>query len=258
MADSKTKGAFQADIPADAVEEALRSVERIQGAESQAPPEGTEVPVEPAPAEGEAGSPGGETERERSLSAQLELSQEKARETLERLKEEHDRYLRAAAELENYRKRAQKERDEVLRYGNEKLLKDIFPVVDGLDRALAAAVAREEDGAAGEGAARAIDAPLVKGVQLVRTGLEQVLARHGVKSFSALGQPFDPTKHEALLQVPTADEPPGTVVIEHARGFLLNDRLARPAMVGVARVPEPAAGGAGGEAPGEGSQGGEG
>ncbi len=221
MADSPTKGAFQADIPADAVEEALRSVERLRGgAEPAAPAAEAEVAVEPAPAEG---GEGGESERERSLAAQLELSQEKARETMERLKDTHDRDLRSVAELENYRKRAQKERDEVLRYGNEKLLKDIFPVVDGLDRALAAA---------------APDDPLVKGVTLIRSNLEQALARHGVTSFSALGQPFDPSRHEALLQVPTADQPPGTVVVEHARGFLLNDRLARPAMVGVAKAPE--------------------
>jgi molecular chaperone GrpE len=218
MADSSTKGAFQADIPADAVEEALRSIERNESAKpAPEASDGAEIAVEAGAGEA-AGS-----EREKSLAAQLELSQEKARETMERLKETHDRYLRAAAELENYRKRAQKERDEILRYGNDKLLKDIFPVIDGLDRALAAAVA---------------DDPLGKGVQLVRAGLEQVLARHGVTSFSALGQPFDPSRHEALLQVTTADQPPGTVVVEHARGFLLNDRLARPAMVGVAKAPE--------------------
>jgi molecular chaperone GrpE len=236
MADSPTKGAFQADIPADAVAEALRSVERI--ADEASPEVGAEVAVEPA-AEGE--KPEG-TERELSLAAQLELSQEKSRETMERLKETHDRYLRAVADLENYKKRAQKERDEVLRFGNEKLLKDLFPVVDGLDRALAAVTRSEEAGSArrrGEGEAGAIDAPLVKGVTLVRATLEQALARHGVASFSALGQPFDPSKHEALMQVTTAEQPPGTVVMEHARGFLLNDRLARPAMVGVAKAPEP-------------------
>jgi molecular chaperone GrpE len=223
MADSPNKGAFQADIPAAAVLEALRSVERVRSGEAPAEPaaapsanEGAEVAVEPeaAPA-GEAEA----SERERSLEAQLQLSQEKARETLERLKDTHDRYVRAAADLENYKKRAQKERDEVLKYGIEKLLKDLFPVVDGLDRALAAAP---------------IDDPMVKGVQLVRASLEQALARHGVTGFSALGEPFDPARHEALLQVPTADQPPGTVVMEHARGFLLHGRLARPAMVGVA------------------------
>ncbi len=232
MADSPTKGAFQADIPADAVEEALRSVERVQrGAEADEPAEAAELNLEAD--DGDAA--GGETERERSLAAQLELSMQKGRETLEKLKEEHDRYLRAAAELENYRKRAQKERDEVLRYGNEKLLKDLFPVVDNLDRALAAAPA---------------DDPMVKGVTLVRASLEQVLGRYGVTSFSAMGQPFDPAKHEALLQVATADAAPGTVVMEHARGFLLHERLARPAMVGVAKPPE-----AGGSGSADGGQG---
>jgi molecular chaperone GrpE len=244
MADRPNKGSFHTDIPADAVEEALRSVERIQGATSE---EGAEVAVEADGADGAARAIDAGSEREKSLAAQLELSQEKARETMERLKEAHDRYLRAAAELENYRKRAQKERDEVLRYGNEKLLKDLFPVVDALDRALSAAA---------EGEARAIDTPLAKGVKLIRSNLEAALGKHGVTSFSALGQPFDPAKHEALLQVATADAAPGTVVLEHARGFLLNDRLARPAMVGVAKPPEPGAdsggGGAGGADGGQG------
>jgi molecular chaperone GrpE len=205
MADSDKKGAFQADIPADAVQEALRSVERVSGA----PPE---VPVEVAP-------PSGEDAAAESLRAQLELSTAKGRETLERLKEEHERFLRAAADLDNYKKRAAREREDVERYGNEKLLKDLLPVVDGLDRALAAA---PQDG------------PLGEGVRLVRATLERALAKHGVTPFSALGEKFDPAFHEALLQVPTADQPPGTVVLEHARGFKLHDRLVRPAMVGVA------------------------
>jgi molecular chaperone GrpE len=235
MPNSPIKGAFQADIPADAVEEALRSVEKVH-AGGAAPGAEAEVAID-ADADAGAGA-GGESDREKSLAAQLELSQEKGRETLAKLKEEHDRYLRSAAEMENYRKRAQKERDEVLRYGNEKLLKDLFPVVDNLDRALAAA---------------APDDPLVKGVTLVRSGLEQVLGRYGVTSFSAMGQPFDPSKHEALLQVSTADAAPGTVVMEHARGFLLHERLARPAMVGVAKPPEGGgANGAGGSDGGEG------
>ncbi len=235
MADSPTKGAFQADIPADAVEEALRSVERVRSHAQAEEAEPAELTLE---AQDDAGDDAGkETERERSLAAQLELSMQKGRETLEKLKEEHDRFLRSAAELENYRKRAQKERDEVLRYGNEKLLKDLFPVVDNLDRALAAAPP---------------DDPMVKGVTLVRANLEQILGRYGVTSFSALGQPFDPAKHEALLQVATADAAPGTVVMEHARGFLLHDRLARPAMVGVAKPPE---GGQGGGGSADGGQG---
>jgi molecular chaperone GrpE len=239
MADSHEKGAFQADIPADAVEEALRSVEHVaevaQGAhvtEAAGAPDGVALEVEPA-AERPADA-GALAERVKSLEAQLELSQTKARETLGRLEEMHDRYLRSAADLENYRKRAAREKEEIQKFGAERLLKDLLPVVDGLDRALAAATSPDD--------------PLRKGVELVRATFEQTLGRHGVKGFSALGQPFDPARHEALMQVPTADAAPGTVVLEHARGFTLNERLVRPAMVGVAvALPAAPAGGAAGE-----------
>jgi molecular chaperone GrpE len=229
MADRDNKGAFQADIPSDAVAEALRSVERVargSGAEAAAPEAeaGVAVEVEPAPA---APDPASLAAEAASLRAQLELSTAKGRETLERLKDEHDRYLRAAADLENYKKRAAREREEVQRFGNEKLLKDLLPAVDGLDRALSAAPP---------------EGPLAEGVRLVRASLEQALAKHGIAAFSALGEKFDPALHEALMQVPTAEKPPGTVVLEHARGFKLHDRLVRPAMVGVAVAPPPADG----------------
>ncbi len=210
-----------ADIPADAVEEALRSVERLGGAPTEAPAPGepaAQAPPAEAPAEGGAAAAEGGS-REDRLRAELELSQRIGRETMDRLKEEHERLLRAAADHENYKKRAQKERDEVQRFGTERLVKDLIPVLDNLERALAAA----PDGD-----------PLAGGVRLVLRGFEETLGRYGVESFSALGQPFDPRLHEALLQVPTSDQPPGTVVLEHGRGYLLNERLVRPAMVGVA------------------------
>jgi molecular chaperone GrpE len=213
MADSQDKGAFRAEIPLDAVEEALRSVERIsRGAAAREEPS-TEVEVE-----GEAAAPADEAEVVQ-LRAQLELSQAKGREVLERLREEHERLLRAAADLENFKKRAAREREEVQRFGNEAVVKDLLPVVDGLDRALAAAPAGDA---------------VADGVRLVRASLEQALAKHGVSAFSAMGERFDPVAHEALLQVPTDAQPPGTVVLEHARGFKLHGRLVRPAMVGVA------------------------
>ncbi len=202
MASENEKGGVTADIPDEAVEEALRSVEKHAG-----------EAAERGAAEERAASP--EVE---SLSAQLELSQEKGRETLQRLKEEHERFLRAAADLENYRKRAQKEREEIQKFGIEKLLKDLIPVLDNLERGLKAAP--EGD-------------PLASGVKLVLRGFEETLGRYGVKAFSALGQPFDPRLHEALLEVPSA-EPPGTIVLEQGRGYFLHERLVRPAMVGVA------------------------
>lgn len=216
MAESHERGSFQADIPADAVEEALRSVERrTPAAEPGAGEAEAAAAPEAAGAEELAPGEGGLEERVRLLEAALERAEAAAREG-------HDRLLRAAADLENFKKRAAREREDVQRFGNERVLKDLLPVLDDLDRALAAAP--EGD-------------PLVKGVQLVKAGFEQALARHGVKGFSAMGQPFDPALHEALLQVPTAEAAPGTVVLEHARGFTLNDRLIRPAMVGVSTAP---------------------
>jgi molecular chaperone GrpE len=170
-----------------------------------------------------AAEPAAASSELQSLKAQLELSQQKGRETLERLKEEHDRFLRAAADLENYRKRAHKEREEIQKFGVEKLLKDLLPILDNLERALRAA----PDGD-----------PLAGVVRMVLRAFEETLGRYGVKAFSALGQPFDPRLHEAVLEVESA-EGPGTVVFEQGRGYLLHERLVRPAIVGVAVAPRP-------------------
>ncbi len=218
MGDSKHSGNFRADIPDDAIAAALRSVEKKGHAPEAGEGEPMEVEVGP---EAEAGEPATPAEVA-SLRAQLELSQTLGRESQKKIEELHDRWVRAVADLENYKKRAVRERDEVQKFGAEKLLKDLLPVLDNLDRALAAAAA---------------DDPLVAGVKLVRSSFEQALSRHGVKSFSALGQPFDPARHEALMQVPSASAAPGTVVTELARGFTLNERLVRPAMVGVSVAP---------------------
>jgi molecular chaperone GrpE len=227
MGDSQDKGSMRADIPDDAVADALRSVERVARASAGGADPAEGGGAGPGPG-GEAAPPAAEVAR---LRAELELSQELGRESQKKIEEVHERWVRAVADLENYKKRAQKERDDVQKFGIERVVKDLLPVLDNLDRALAAASA---------------DDPLAAGVRLVRAGFEQALARHGVKGFSAMGQPFDPAHHEALLQVERADVAPGTVVMEHARGYTLNDRLVRPAMVGVA-APPPAAGAAGGE-----------
>jgi molecular chaperone GrpE len=227
MVDRHHKGSFKADIPTDAVEEALRSVERVTGHDEAEAEAGAGVPVEVE------GAPPEVLDEVQSLQAQLELSQSIGRDGQKKLEEAHDRWVRSVADLENYRKRAQRERDEVQKFGVEKLVKDLLPVLDNLDRALAAASA---------------DDTLVEGVKLVRSAFEQALSRHGVKGFSALGTAFDPAHHEALMQVATDEAVPGTVVVEHARGFMLHDRLIRPAMVGVAvAVAAPSDGGQAGE-----------
>ncbi len=223
MTESDDKGAFQADIPANAVEEALRSVEKIERQEAEEPPDAASPPGGEAAVAVEVSDPEALAREVQTLRAEVELSTAKGRETMEKLRDTHERLLRAAADLENYTKRAAKEREEIQKFGVEKVLKDLLPVLDGLDRALASAPPED---------------PLADGVRLVRTAFEQALARHGVVGFSALGERFDPALHEALMQVPTSDKPAGTVVVEHARGFKLHERLIRPAMVGVAVEPQ--------------------
>ena len=155
------------------------------------------------------------------LEAQLEESFKRARETNDRLKDTHERLLRVAAEFDNFKKRAIKEREDAQKFGMERLLKDFLPVADNLERALDHA--EEHD-----------LRQVIEGVKLVQKLLETTLARHGVTGFSALGQPFDPNLHEALMQQ-ESDAPAGTVVSEMSRGYKLNERLVRPAAVVVAR-----------------------
>ena len=155
------------------------------------------------------------------LSAMLEESMSRARDTQERLKDTHERLLRVAAEFDNFKKRAVKEREDAQKFGIERLLKDFLPVADNLERALDHA--EEHD-----------LRQVIEGVKLVQKLFETTLAKHGVVGFSALGQPFDPNVHEALMQQ-ESDAPAGTVVSEMSRGYKLNERLVRPAAVVVAR-----------------------
>jgi molecular chaperone GrpE len=170
------------------------------------------------------------------LSAMLEESMSRARETQERLKDTHERLLRVAAEFENFKKRATKEREDAQKFGIERLLRDFLPVADNLERALDHA--EEHD-----------LRQVIEGVKLVQKLLESALAKHGVVGFSALGQPFDPNVHEALMQQ-ESDAPAGTVVSEMSRGYKLNERLVRPAAVVVARPRSAAPPGPDGSVPG--------
>jgi len=138
----------------------------------------------------------------------------------------HDRYLRAVAEFDNARKRAVREREELTRSANESLIRELLPVLDNLDRALQAA--RADAGAAGVSA----------GVELIQRELLRVLEKFGVSTFTSVGAPFDPERHEAIARVPAAEHPDMTVVGETARGYLLHGRVLRPAMVTVAVKPE--------------------
>ena len=151
-----------------------------------------------------------------SLREQLEAKELEAKTTYERL-------LRQAAELENFKKRTFREREESTRFANEALIKDLLPVVDNLERA----VAHAQGGGNGK--------PLAEGVEMVIRGLLDVLNKYGVTQIDAMGKLFDPVKHEAMAQVESEDHEPNTVVEEHHKGYLLHNRLLRPALVSVSK-----------------------
>lgn len=142
------------------------------------------------------------------------------------LEDASDRVLRAQAELDNYRKRARRELEDERRYATIPLLRDLLPVLDDIYRAIDAA--QKSPQAAG----------LLDGVKLVAQHLESGLAKHNCKRIEALGQPFDPAFHEAISQRPSADHPPNTVILVAQEGYLLHDRVVRPAQVIVSTSPE--------------------
>jgi molecular chaperone GrpE len=133
----------------------------------------------------------------------------------------HDRYLRERAELENVKKRLQREKTDAIRFANEALLRDLLTVLDNLERAISHA----EVGGNGQS--------VVEGVQLVLKAALDILERHGVKRIEAEGQPFDPSQHEALARVPNPTVPPNHVVDQYLPGYRLHDRLLRAAQVSV-------------------------
>jgi len=130
-----------------------------------------------------------------------------------------DSYLRSQAEMENMKKRFQKEKQELVKYGNEILTKQLLPVADNLEKAL--------DHSKDENSLEA----LREGVDLTLKGLISVLEKAGVEVVQAIGEPFDPNFHEAVSEQMDDSAEPGTVLKELQKGYLLNERLIRPAMV---------------------------
>lgn len=145
----------------------------------------------------------------------------------EELKSLNDRYLRLAAEFDNYKRIAQRDQRDQIKFGNEQLLKELLPVVDNLERAIKAA----QDGGTGEG--------LVQGVDLTLKQLTGAMGKFGVQPIPTIGQPFDPSGHQAVASVPSDDVPSQHVVEEFQRGYRLHDRILRAAMVTVSTGPAP-------------------
>lgn len=141
--------------------------------------------------------------------------------------EMRDRFMRALAEAENVRKRGERDRREAEQYGSTRLARDLLPVYDNLSRAL---------GSVSDGA-RTQSAALIEGVELTLRALSQVMTRHGVKPISpSVGDTFDPLLHEAMFEAPLPGTKAGQIIQVMTEGFMLHDRLLRPAQVGVSSL----------------------
>jgi molecular chaperone GrpE len=134
-----------------------------------------------------------------------------------------DRLLRTAAEFDNYRKRMERERGEFAAYASGEVLLDLLPIIDNFERALQAPAGGDPEA-------------LRKGVELIHKQMLEVLRKRGVKPIEALGTMFDPNFHQAVIQESSADHREGEVIQELQRGYMLGERLLRPAMVKVAKA----------------------
>ena len=162
---------------------------------------------------------------EKHQSKEMEGLKQKLAEKEKEARENYDRYLRMAADFENYKKRTVKEKEDYTKFANEELIKAVLPFVDNLERAVSHAEKVHETGV------------MIEGVRLILQQILQALNKFGVSSFESVGKPFDPTKHEAMMVVETDQHEPNQVVEEFQRGYLLRDRLLRPATVSVSKSP---------------------
>jgi len=155
----------------------------------------------------------------------VEGLQKKLDEALTESQQHYDRLLRVSAEFDNYKKRSIRDADEFRKFANEALLRDLLHIVDNLERAIASA---------GEGS-DAIEC-MVEGVGMTLDEIMKVFSKYGVTPVEAVGKPFDPMFHQAIMQEETDAQPENTVLSEMQKGYLLHDRLLRPAMVVVAKA----------------------
>ena len=158
-----------------------------------------------------------------------------ALQAVDALKEENaqlkDKLLRTLADMENLRKRSEREKAEATLYAASNFARDLLSVADNFSRALAA-VTPEQRVAADE-----MSSNLLAGIEVTERELTNVLERHGIRRIDAMGQKFDPHMHQAIFEVPTADHPAGTVVQVMQNGYAMGTRCLRPALVGVAKAP---------------------
>lgn len=158
-------------------------------------------------------------------SAALNELEEKVASAEAEARENHDRLLRMAAEFENFKKRSARDMEDTRKYATEQLIGQLLTVVDNLERAIASANAENSN-----------DQSVLDGVSLTLAEVMKILEKHHVSPIDSLGAPFDPAFHQAMSQEERDDQPPNTVVQEYQKGYLIHDRLLRPAMVVVSKA----------------------
>lgn len=146
------------------------------------------------------------------------------------LEEANSKALYAAAEIQNVRRRLETEKSQAANYATTQFARDMLAIKDHLERALNA-VNEELRG-------DKVASNFLAGIESTARELEQVFTRHGITRIEAMGQMLDPHRHQAMMEVPTADAEPGTIVQEMQSGYMIKDRLLRPALVGVAKKPD--------------------
>lgn len=196
---TESEHTFRVDVDDNTLNDALAAVERHAG-------------------KGDGGKEKLES-RIAELEAQLAARTEEAAQN-------KDKYLRAVADFDNFRKRSLREKEEARHYGAESLLRDLLVILDNMERAVEAAGDTEQ---------------IKQGVKMTHDQFKSILRQHGVEIVESHGSAFDPSKHEAVAHVETNEQAPGMVVQEHRRGYLLRERLLRPAMVSVAKAAVPKA-----------------
>jgi len=165
-------------------------------------------------------------EEKKEKEKEIEELKRKVEEKEKEVREHNDRLLRIAADFDNYKKRAAREKEEWIKFANEDLIKSILPFVDNLERAVNHSEKTEDIQS------------LVEGIKLTLQQLLQTLYKFGVSPIESLGKPFDPAVHEAMLVVETDQQEANRVVEEFQKGYLLNNRLLRPATVSVSKHSE--------------------
>lgn len=171
------------------------------------------------------------TLREETAEAAPEVAEhDRVAELENQLAEAKSAVMYAQAETQNVRRRAEKETQDAKTYAATAFARDVLSVADNLSRALAAIPAELKDDEKFKG--------LVTGLEATGRELDSVFARHGISKIVALGEALDPNRHQAMMEMPSADAEPGTIVQEIQAGYMIRDRLLRPALVGVAKKPD--------------------